>query len=184
MDYKTKAISRDEIRNIAKVIRKLFKCRNKYYFDVIKAFELLPVMFKNVFTEIVLDDDPELGSAPSSIIPDMNGNYIIKIKDSIYDGAHHRKIGGYRNHIMHEICHFFLFMLGYTPHFDRVYKNFELKNYESIEWQAKALAGEILIPYENTIGLTEKEIIRKCKVSIEAAKKRVSLDNKEYNKEF
>lgn len=176
MDYKTKAISRDEIRSIARVIRKLFRCRNKYFFDVIRAFEELPLMFDNISTEIVLDDDLELGSAPSTIIPDMKGNYVIKIKESVYDGAYHKKIGGYRNHIMHEICHFILFMLGYTPHFDRVYNNFELRNYESIEWQAKALAGEVLIPYENTIGLTEKEIMKKCKVSSDAAKKRVSLD--------
>lgn len=152
--------------------------RNKYYFDVIRAFEELPLMFDNISTEIVLDDDLELGSAPSTIVPDMKGNYVIKVKESVYDGAYYKKIGGYRNHIMHEICHFILFMLGYTPHFDRVYNNFELRNYESIEWQAKALAGEVLIPYENTIGLTEKEIMKKCKVSSDAAKKRVSLDKK------
>ena len=88
MDYKTKAISRDEIRSIARVIRKLFRCRNKYYFDVIRAFEELPLMFDNISTEIVLDDDPELGSAPSTIIPDTKGNYVIKIKESVYDGAY------------------------------------------------------------------------------------------------
>lgn len=176
MDYKTKAISRNEIRNIARFIRKLFRCRNKYYFDVIKAFEELPFMFSNISTEIVLDDSPELGNAPSTIISDRKGNYVIKIKESVYEGAYYKKIGGYRNHIMHEICHYILFMLGYTPHFDKVYKNFVLKDYESVEWQAKALAGEVLIPYENTIGLTEEEIMKKCKVSNDAAKKRVSLD--------
>lgn len=178
MDFKTKAISRTEIRMIAKRIRKLFKCKNKFYFDVIKAFEQLPLIFDNVSTEIVLDDDTELGDAPSSIIPDLKGNYTIKIKESVYEGAYYKKIGGYRNHIMHEIAHYILFMLGYTPHFDRVYKNFELKNYESIEWQAKALAGEVLILFENTIGLSKKQIMKKCKVSEEAANKRVSLDKK------
>lgn len=176
MDFKTKAISRSEIRNLAKEIRRKFKCKNKYYFDVIRSFESLPILYKNVSTEIVLDNDPELGAAPSALVFDIDGNYIIKIKESIYEGAYFDKVGGYRNHIMHEICHYILFQLGYTPDIDKVYKNSELKCYESIEWQAKALAGEVLIPYEATVGLTESEIMRKCKVSKEAAQKRISLD--------
>lgn len=177
MDYKTKAISRDTIRTIAYIIRtQIFKCKNKFYFDVIEAFEQLPYLFDNVTTEIVFDDDPDLNGAPGTIIPDMKGNYHIKIKQSVYDGAYHDKTGGYRNHIMHEISHYILFELGYLPQFNRVYKNNELKCYESVEWQAKALAGEILIPYETTIGMSERNIIKKCKVSEEAARKRISLD--------
>lgn len=183
MDYRTKPITRKEIRNIARFIRRLFKCRNKYYFDVINAFEQLPFIFNNVITEVVSDNDPELGKAPSTIIPDMKGKYTIKIKQYVYEGAYFHKIGGYRNHIMHEICHLFLFLLGYLPHFDRVYKNNELKNYESVEWQAKALAGEVLIPFENTKGLTAKQIMKKCKVSKDAANKRLSFENKLYKED-
>ena len=35
MDYKTKPTSREELRGIARFVRKLFKCKNKYRFDVI-----------------------------------------------------------------------------------------------------------------------------------------------------
>lgn len=35
MDYITKPISRGELRTIAYWFRKVFKCRNKYRFDVI-----------------------------------------------------------------------------------------------------------------------------------------------------
>ena len=79
-------------------------------------------------------------------------------------------------HIMHEICHVILFMLGYLPFFDRAYKNNELKPYESIEWQAKALAGEVLNPYEKTRGMTLEQIMKRCKVSKDAAQKRIDLD--------
>lgn len=51
-----------------------------------------------------------------------------------------------------------------------------MKPYESIEWQAKALAGEVLIPYEATINLTFKEIVTKCKVSDDAALKRLRIN--------
>lgn len=177
MDYRTKPISRKDLRKLSKIIRKIFKCKNKYFFDVIKAFELLPMYFSSVTTEIVLDDDPELNDVPATTVPDMNGNYCIKIKESIYEGAYYKKIGGYRNHIMHEICHVILFIIGFTPYFDRTYKNNELKPFESIEWQAKALAGEVLIPYEKTINMSEKQIMHRCKVSKEAAKMRLKLKN-------
>ena len=36
--------------------------------------------------------------------------------------------------------------------------------YRSVEWQAKALCGEITIPYEATIGMTAKEIMAKYNV--------------------
>lgn len=175
MDYCTKPISRSKLRMIAGFIRKLFKSKNKYFFDVVKVFELLPHYFDNVFTEIVSDDDQELNGVPAATILLENRRYCIKVKESVYEKAYFEKNGGYRMHIMHEISHYLLFMLGYTPQFDRVYKNKELKSYESVEWQAKALAGEILIPYENTIDMSTMSIMRKCKVSREAALNRKKI---------
>lgn len=175
MDFRTYPISREIIRQIAKEIRKLFKCTDNYYFDVINAIELVPIYFPNVTVEIVSDKDQELKNVPSTTIPDMRGNYCIKIKESIYEGAYLNNVGGYRNHIMHEISHVILFMLGYTPYFDRTYKNNELNPFESIERQAKALAGEVLIPFEATENLTIEEIIEKCKVSKDAAIKRIKI---------
>jgi len=40
--------------------------------------------------EIVIDDDPELDGVPTTTIPDMNGNYCIKIKESVYDDAYYK----------------------------------------------------------------------------------------------
>ena len=179
MDYRTKPISREKLRNYAGMIRKLFKCRNKYFFNVVSAFEVFPIWFPNVSIEIVCDDDPELKDVPGTTIPDFNGNYCIKVKESVYNYAHFKKNGGYRMHIMHEMCHVFLFMLGYLPCIDRTYKNNELTPYESVEWQAKALAGEVLIPYESTKGLSLNQIVKKCKVSKDAAKKRIDLNKRE-----
>lgn len=176
MDYRTKPTSRVELRAIATFIRKIFKCKNKYYFDVVKAFESIPIIFPMVTTEIVPDDEPDMEDVPATIIPDMTGNYHIKIKEYVYDGAYFYKIGGYRNHIMHEMAHVVLFLLGFDPRLDRTYKNNELKPYESIEWQAKALAGEVLIPYESTKGISSERIQKLCKVSKDAAETRMRLD--------
>lgn len=169
MDYKTKSISRNKIRRIAKLFREEFhEClsKDKLYFDVIRCFEIINFKYPNVTTEIC--DDEELGDNPGRCIPDFKGNYHIKIKNSVYEGAKNGT-GGYRTHIIHEISHAFLCMLGYTPILDREFNNKELRPFESMEWQAKALAGEILMDYELTKGLNILQLEIYCGVSIDGA---------------
>ena len=167
MDYKTKPTSREELRGIARFVRKLFKCKNKYRFDVMDAFERIPSVIPAV-TCLVVEDDEIEGDIPARCVPDFEGHYTIEVKSSIYDGAA-ECIGGYRAHILHEICHAILCLLGFTPILDRAFKNNELKPFESMEWQAKALCGEILMPYEETEGLSVRQIRHLCQVSRESA---------------
>lgn len=177
MDYKTRPVSRETIRELSKIIRvKMFHCKNKFYFDVVTSLEKLPIFFNDVLVEIVDDNDDELKDVPCTTTLDNDNRYVIKIKESVYEGAHFKKNGGYRMHIMHEMSHYILFKIGFKPYFDRIYRNNELKSYESIEWQAKALAGEILIPYEETKALSERQIRNKCKVSRDAAHNRIMLE--------
>lgn len=72
-------------------------------------------------------------------------------------------------HILHEICHVILFEAGFFPFMDRTYKIGELKPFESVEWQAKDLAGEMMMPYEETKDKSAKAIKRLCVVSGEAS---------------
>ena len=173
MDYRTKPTSRKELRTIAYFIRGYFKCKNKLRFDVIDAYEKMSYLFEGVVTEIVEDGELPL-DIPALCEPDFEGGYIIKVKESVYDGAC-KGVGGYRAHILHEMCHAILCMLGFTPILERTYRNNELKPFESMEWQAKALAGEILVPYEETKQLTINQIMFYCQVSEDCAKKRKSL---------
>lgn len=172
MDYKTKPTSRKTLRDIAKIIRKVFNCSNGCCFDVITAFERIPIIIPQITTTVVDDDafDPDV---PARCIPDFSGNYLIEVKNSVYEGAV-ADVGGYRAHILHEMCHAILCLLGFTPILDREFKNKELKAYESMEWQAKALCGEIMMPYEETAGLSVAEIEHHCKVSNECASLRAN----------
>lgn len=173
MDYKVPALTRKKIQKLADIYREIFlDCVSidGYYFDVIKAFEMTSVIFPNVITSIVPDDSFSK-NVPARCIPDMNGKYIIQIKQYVYDGAVLGK-GGYRMHIQHELCHPFLCMLGFGPFMNREYKNYTLHNYESMEWQTKALAGEILMNYDLTNNMSINEIIDKCVVSSSAARRR------------
>ena len=174
MDYKTKIISRNRIRSIAFFIRTFFKdCISKdgLYVDVIKLIDIVyQKTNKSIIVEIV--EDKKLKDSPGSCKPDYKGNYLIQIKESVYNGACDG-IGGYRMHIMHELAHAFLCMIGYTPICERSFKNYQLRPFESMEWQAKALAGEILMDYKLTSGMTADELIDKCGVSIDSALNRV-----------
>ena len=172
MDYKTRPISREIIRSIAQAVRKAFGCKNKLRFDVIDAFERASSVFPFLVTAVV--EDSELpADIPARCTPDFNGNYLIEVKNSIYEGAV-AGVGGYRGHILHEICHGILCYLGFTPILDRTFKNYELNAYESMEWQAKALCGEIRVPYEETAGMTALQIMHYCQVSRDCAELRVN----------
>lgn len=179
MDYKTKPISRNELRIIANFFRQAFGCKKRLKFNVIDAFERAPLVFPFLITTVVEDDElPE--DIPARCIPDFNGNYLVEVKNSVYEGAV-EEVGGYRDHIIHEMCHGVLCKLGFTPIMERAFKNNELKPYESMEWQAKALCGEILVPYERTAGMTARQIRHYCKVSYDCAEFRANEFRKKRN---
>lgn len=135
----------------------MFKCKNKYYFDVIDAFEKIHTIFPEITTAVV-DDDEMDANVPAQCTPDFNGNYLIEVKNTVYDGAV-KNVGEYRAHILHEICHCILCLLGFTPMLNRAFKNNDLKPFESMEWQAKALCGEIMMPFDETKELASVQVI-------------------------
>ena len=161
MDYMTKPISRSDLRVIAKAFRARFGCKNKLRFNVINAYERFPSLFPNVVTQIIDDDDDSCmpSNIPSSCTLSSDGT-----------------VGGYRAHILHEMCHAILIMMGFSPIMGRAFKNNQIEPYRSMEWQAKALAGEILVPYERTKGMSVKQIMAYCGVSKACAKMRLKLD--------
>lgn len=174
MDYKTRRISRKKIRSAARLFRAIFSdcvSSDGLFVNVIKITDKIPdIPGFNIEIEIV--DDGILGDIPGRCMPNYNGEFLIQIKETVFDGACDG-IGGYRMHIMHELSHAFLCMLGYAPICERNFKNYQLMPCESMEWQAKALAGEILIDYELTKGMNTIDIVDKCGVSIDSAINRV-----------
>ena len=179
MDYKTKPISRKDLRAIARWFRHQFKCKNIFRFDVVGAFERIQSLFPQITTEIVDDDSIDVISdlnVPAACNPDMKGNYHIAVRESVYMGACNG-VGGFRAHILHEMCHAILCLLGFTPILDRAFNNNEIEpRYISMEWQAKALTGEILVPYDETKGMSKRKIRFLCKVSDSLASYRISQD--------
>lgn len=173
MDYVTKATSREELRALSKIFRMFFKSSEYGKFNVIKSLEMLPDVFKGTNFIIVEDDDLPV-NIPARCYPDENGNFTIEIRNSVYAGAYEKEIGAYRGFICHEMCHVFLYKLGFTPIFNRQFGNNEIPPYCSMEWQAKALCGEVMMPYDETCGMPKNEITKKYGVSKGFAEKRMT----------
>ena len=123
MDYITKPTSRKELRKFSKVFRFLFGVTDDNSpFPVLNALEILPDVFKGTTLSIVEDNDL-LPNVPARCFPDEYGNFTIEIKETVYKGAFEKQIGAYFDFICHEICHIFLFKIGFTPIVERSFGN-------------------------------------------------------------
>lgn len=112
---------------------------------------------KNVPAQCILTDD----------------GYLIQIKDTVYIGAHEKKTGGHRMHIIHEIMHVFADKLGFKPIFSRQLTK-DIPVYRRLEWVVMALAGEVMMPYDASKGMTVEQLKNTYGVSDAAAKKRLT----------
>lgn len=174
MDGITHPTSRLFLRDVANKFRETF-FQNGLYVNVLSLIEVFPVYFPKCVIVVVPDEEMEEGT-PTTIeenLLDDTGAYTIRIKESVYERACNGS-GGDRMHIIHEMSHYILIEeYGFKPLTARSYGNIVV-HYKpcSMEWQAKALAGEIMMPYETTNGMTVYEISKSCGVSIEAAAQR------------
>lgn len=173
MDYYTKPTSRKTLRELAHYVRKIFGVYQNSRFPVLDALEIVSDVFPGS-SYIIVRDSELPHDTPAMCKPDSNGNFLIMIKESVYDGAYRKEIGAYRGFIMHEICHIFLYKIGFTPIYARSFENNTLPAYCSVEWQAKALCGEVMMPYEATIGLNTEQIVKEYGVSKGFAEKRLT----------
>lgn len=175
MDYRTKGMSRIQIRKLAKVYRNMCGYDDSSPFDPVRELDRMHRHMKKVTYEIVSDDElPQNVPAACEIAED--DSIVIKIKEKVYIGANERKTGGYLMDITHEMMHAFLYQIGLKPTLFRSYQNNFINPYESMEWQAKALAGEVMIPYEASKGMNTDEIMKTYHVSKAAAEMRIKLE--------
>lgn len=172
MDYATRFTSRKEVRLYANVFRKIFGLPFSGPVDPLSLLDKVTDVYGNVYYEII--EESELpNKVPARCIPIEDDGFLIQISEVVFEGAYERNVGGYRAHILHEIIHPFVDKMGFKPIMSRVFENNEIPSYMSLEWVVKAMTGEVMMPYEETIGLTEKELIERYGVSPAAAKQRL-----------
>lgn len=175
MDYETIPMTRQEARKLAKIFRTLFDYNDDEPFNPIDELDNVHNVFKNV-DYVVVEDDELPTNVPAACDMTVEGDFLIKIKETVFYGAAKNKIGGYLMDITHEMVHAFLYKMGYVPSMNRSFKNNMIPAYKSAEWQVKAVAGEIMIPYEATKNMSEAEIMSRYKVSKAAAIIRKKLE--------
>lgn len=134
----------------------MFKIRT-IKFPVLKVLDLLEARFPNNLYYLV-DEDKKFDSDVMAVLETSDyEHFCIRIRQSVYDKAI-LDDGPSLGYICHEMCHFILiYVFGIGP---KLYKNSngvvfaktipynrQEKPYMSMEWQAKALCGEVMIPY-------------------------------------
>lgn len=162
MNYKTNAKGRQDIRKIAMEWRKQLGVESSLYLPVVEIYEILPIIYPGLTTEIVEDSAFPKGKFAETEIDSKT----IRLSRSVYDGACDRK-GFERMTIMHEVGHFE--MIANSP--IKLYRevNGPIEAYEDPEWQAKCFAGEVMINKELVKNMKPQEIALQCGVSLQAA---------------
>lgn len=179
MDFESRlSFSRIQIREISIFVRKMLKIKTVKFPVLIALEKLIDKFPNNLYYSILPDDDFET-NVMAKLVPEGNDVYCIKIRETVYDKA----VNGDRaslGFICHEMCHFILihiFNAGPLMYindkglkFTRCFKDRELPRYKSMEWQAMALCGEIMIPYEKCKHYTFKQIVTRTNSSDEQTK--------------
>lgn len=172
INYSVTPRSREDLRNLAADIRKVLKVENDLYFPIVEILDGLEEAIPE-FTYSIIDDN-ELPANKHAETNVYTGE--IRIKQSVYEGARRGK-GRDRMTIAHEFSHFMtLCVLGF--HLYRTIGGGKPRAYEDPEWQAKCLAGELLIPHDLVQGMTAAEVARKCGVSMDAAKYQLKVSSR------
>ena len=172
-DYYAQAVSREDLRQLAYVIRKEFGYLDVWKIPVDRLLDQMCEVFEDFSYEIVPDDEWE--DKRTHADTDILGG-TIRIRESIYNRACDGQ-GRDRMTIAHEIAHYILnCVIGVKLYYR---KGKHVESYNDPEWQAKCLAGELLIPYYKFIEHNKTpsvELIQTlCGVSSDAAKYQIQF---------
>ncbi len=172
-EYIVEPKSRQDLRDLALIIRKFFGLENVKYFPIVGLLDVLAEVFDNFSYEIVEDNELPLGTHADTNA--ITGH--VRIKESVYEGAYDGN-GRDRMTIAHELGHFFtICFFGFK--FERNFTNKKVDVYCDPEWQAKCFAGELLIPEHLMKRCTVEDIVQECGVSYSAAEVQYKKINKE-----
>ncbi len=158
-------LSRKEIREMAKFIRKIADQENELFFDIVRFLDVKLPKIDQDFS-LIIEDEKSLGECHGLTYPDRNE---IHIRSDVYYRASEGS-GRDRFTMAHELFH----LLQHTKEnisYARIGGNEKIEAYRSPEWQANAFGGELLVPYDLARGMRVDEIMDKCGVSSAAAAK-------------
>lgn len=138
------------------------------YFPIVNVLEVIHIFDDDAHFEIVEANELEPNE---HAVTDINTK-TIKIRSDVYDGAC-EGVGRDRMTIAHEFAHFItLCVCGFR--LARSFHDAPIPTYCDPEWQAKCLAGELMVDSDLVKGMSAIEISVACGVSLPAAKMQLS----------
>ena len=159
--YISEPMSRQTLRNIAHDVRCFLRLSKTNYFPILQILELIHLIIPESNYEILPESQMERHAEI-----DVTSKTIY-IREDVYIGACNGK-GRDRMTLCHEFSHLLLInVFGFK--LSRTYKKKNLRAFEDPEWQAKCLAGELMMDSDLIVGMDANEIALKCGVSKEAA---------------
>lgn len=162
--YKASAISRKNIQDFVRNLKKMVHLENEMYFPIVQFLEnILPILIPGFQLEIV--PKKEMGNKHGETYPSRN---MIRIREDVYLGAVDG-CGRDRLTIAHEIGHLFMHE-GASIALCKLAPDEKLRPFEDPEWQANAFGGELLASTYLIKGMTAAEVSEECGVSMDAAK--------------
>lgn len=174
MDYLTHPLSKVSLRKYAHELREICGVPQTGAFPVLEILDKMRDLFPGCDYIILPNSDfPKRTMARCK--ENELGGYTIEIKESVYERAYQGN-GPELGFICHEECHVYLFSKGFTPIYERSFESGSLRAFESVEWQAKYLCGEVMIPYKDSIGMNLSELIDRYHVSKSYARSRLSKE--------
>ncbi len=156
---------RSDLRLIAQKFRHLLGIDNVLRVNSVRILELaMPELFEGFSYEIVPKEAfPSKRHADTDVV-----NRVVRIREDIYEKACEGD-GQARMTVMHEIAHYLLIVVCGVRFF-RSFADETVKPFADPEWQAAALAGEIMCDARLIRSMTPAQIKRTCGVSAAAAK--------------
>lgn len=156
-------LSRRQIRELAKFIRKLDNSEKEIYFDIVGFLEKkLPKLLPDF--SLVVESEEILGECHGLTYPDRNE---IHIREDVYNRAADGS-GRDRLTMAHELFHL-LQHERQNISYARIDSNGDIEAFRDPEWQANAFGGELLMPADLIRHMKAEEIVYKCRVSYKAA---------------
>lgn len=160
------SLSRKNIRTIALNVRKSVQMDNCFMFPIVQYMELLAAEVEDFILEI----------CPVSEMQRFHGltmeSGVIQIREDVYVNAANGD-GCARDTMAHELGHWLLHR-GNKAH-AKIADKGVVPAYASPEWQAKAFAGELLVPsHLITKDMTVDDVSALCGVSHSSAKYQLS----------
>lgn len=163
--YKSEPLTRQKIKNLAHSILKFLGLSEELYFPAPSILEKLHLFVPDAHYEILPTNQMEK-HAETDVV-----SKTLYIREDVYIRACNGK-GRDRMTIVHEFAHLILICV-YGLKLYRTYGK-RPRAYEDPEWQAKCLAGELMMNSNLIIGMTADEIVKNCGVSKDAAEFQLS----------